>query len=36
MFDYNVFYNAIVRWFEDTDGAEEKAFIDEVLLLWNQ
>ena len=35
LFDYSVFYNAIVRWFEDTDNAEEQAFIDDVLLLWN-
>ena len=36
IFNHSKFYNAIVKWFEDTGNAEERAFVDDLLLWWNR
>ncbi|KAF8130988.1 hypothetical protein EV363DRAFT_1331056 [Boletus edulis] len=36
IFNHSQFYNSIVNWFEDTEDAEEKAFVDNLLLWWNR
>ena len=36
IYNHGQFYNSIVKWFEDTKDAEEKDFIDNLLLWWNQ
>ncbi|KAH0825709.1 hypothetical protein J3R83DRAFT_10041 [Lanmaoa asiatica] len=36
LFDHAVFYHNIVRWFEETEGSTEKAFVSDLLLWWNR
>lgn len=36
IYNHGQFYNSFVNWFEDTEDAEEKDFVDNLLLWWNQ
>ena len=35
LFDHMKFYNNILQWFEDIIDAEEKQFIDDLLMWWD-
>ncbi|KAF8131920.1 hypothetical protein EV363DRAFT_1449624 [Boletus edulis] len=36
LFDYPTFYNNILKWFQITDDSDEQAFVNDLLLWWNQ
>ncbi|KAF8121428.1 hypothetical protein EV363DRAFT_1457848 [Boletus edulis] len=36
LFNHVDFYNSIARWFEEVDDAEDKAFVEDLLLWWNR
>ncbi|KAH0832176.1 hypothetical protein J3R83DRAFT_13091 [Lanmaoa asiatica] len=36
LFDHLGFYNTVINWFEVTENAEEKAFVDDLWWWWNR